>query len=133
MALLMTFSTSKFDYTRETPNDINPIYGESVLKWLAEKLVGTGYEASKPETEDWGWYVQVEGHGAKYMVGASGDPDRPAPDMDWVIQIHKRRTFKEKLTGANKLTRSDMFAALLERLARDEPDFRDFTVEEDAQ
>lgn len=131
MAHLISFSTSKFDYTRETPNDINPIYGESVLKWLAAKLAGAGYEASDPETEDWGWYVYIEGHGAKYMVGASGDPDRPAPDMDWIIQIHKNRTLKEKLTGANKLTKADSLVALIERIVRDEPDFRDVSVEED--
>ncbi len=47
------------------PDDINPIYGESVLKWLSEKLAGTGYEATEPATEDWGWYVYVEGQGAK--------------------------------------------------------------------
>jgi hypothetical protein len=132
MAHLISFSSSKFDYTRETPNDINPIYGESVLKWLSEKLAGTGYEATDPATEDWGWYVYVEGHGAKYMVGASGDPDRPAPDMDWIIQIHKNRTLKEKLTGANKLTTSDGFVAMLEKMVRGEPDFRDVSVEADA-
>ena len=52
--------------------------------------------------------------------------------MDWIIQIHKNRTLKEKLTGANKLTMSDSFAAMLEKIVRGEPDFRDVRVEADA-
>jgi hypothetical protein len=52
--------------------------------------------------------------------------------MDWIIQIHKNRTLKEKLTGANKLTMSDSFATVLEKIVRGEPDFRDVSVEADA-
>jgi hypothetical protein len=40
MAHLITFTSSQFDVSVETPNPINPIAGEGVLKWLREKLVG---------------------------------------------------------------------------------------------
>jgi hypothetical protein len=132
MAHLISFSTSKFDISKETPNPINPIFGEEVLNWVRGKLAGTPYKATAPETEDWGWYIYVEGNGSTYMVGASGQPERTAPDMDWIIQVHKNRTFKDKLTGKNKMTSDDPLVALLESFVRSEPAFRDISVEKDA-
>jgi len=132
MAQIISFSTGTFDVSKETPNPINPIFGEGVLNWVRDKLSGTPYQASRPETEDWGWYITVEGNGATYMVGASGQPERPAPDMDWIIQVHKERSFKDKLTGRNKMTQDDPFVALLERFIRGEHAFRNISVEDDA-
>ena len=77
MAHLITFATGKFDISKETPNDINPIAGEGLLKWIRGHLVGTSFTATEPSTEDWGWYMSIEGGGASYLVGASGEPDRP--------------------------------------------------------
>jgi hypothetical protein len=131
MAHVITFSTGMFDISKEEPNPINPIAGQAVLKWIRGKLAGSGYTASEPATEDWGWFVGVEGNGSSYLVGASGEPERPAPDMDWTLQIHKSRSFKDKLTGRNKMTADDPLAALLVRIVRDEPAFRDVAVEDD--
>ena len=132
MAYLISLATDKFDVSSETPNDINPIAGQSLLNWLVEKLAGSGFEAGEPGTEDWGWYIHVEGNGAVYLVGASGQPERPPPDMDWVIQIHRNRSLKDKLTGKNKLTVDDPLVVLLDKLVRDEPAFRDVTSEMEA-
>ena len=74
MAHLITFVSGKFDISTETPNDINPIAGEGVLNWIRERLAGSLYSSTAPSTEDWGWYVDVRGEGASYMVGASGEP-----------------------------------------------------------
>jgi hypothetical protein len=132
MAHLITFATGKFDISKETRNDINPIAGEGVLNWIRERLAGSPYSSTAPSTEDWGWYIDVKGEGSRYMVGASGEPERPPPDVDWVIQIHKSRSFKDKLTGRNKLTGEDPFLALLEKAVRAEPDFREVSITQDA-
>jgi len=131
VAHVISFSTGKFDISKETPNDINPIAGESVLNWVSEKLAGTPFSGGDPSTEDWGWYIHVEGAGATYMVGASGEPVRPPPDMDWVIQVHKLRSFKDKLMGRNKQSDDDPLFVLLEKLVRGEPEFRDVSIHGD--
>jgi hypothetical protein len=132
MAHLITFATGKFGISKETPNDINPIAGESVLKWLKQHLVSAGFSTTEPSTEDWGWYMNVEGNGASYLVGASGEPDRPPPDVDWTIQIHKSRSVLDKLAGKNKLSSDDPLCVLLEQLVRAEPDFNGVDVARDA-
>jgi hypothetical protein len=131
MAHLITFATGKFDISKETPNDINPIAGQGVLNWIRQHLAGTGFTATEPRTEDWGWYIDVEGNGASYLVGASGEPDRAPPDVDWTIQLHRKRSAMDKLTGKNKLSGDDPLFALLERLARAESEFRGTEVAKD--
>ena len=131
MAQLLTFSTSSFDVTLETPNPFNPIAGQSVLSWIREKLTGTPFTATSPEAEDWGWYMDVSGNGATYLVGASGEPDSTTSDVDWTVQIHKHRTVLEKLTGRNILTDDDALLALLEGFVREESTFRDVQVEKE--
>lgn len=132
MAHLITFATTKFDISKEEPNDINPIAGQGLLKWLGTKLGSAGYKTTEPETEDWGWYIDVEGNTGTYMIGASGEAERPAPDVDWTVQIHKSRSLKDKLTGQNKQAADDPLTALIERFVRAETDFRDIHVEQDA-
>ena len=61
MTHLISFSSTRFDVTKETPNPINPLAGESLLLWLREKLSGGMYEVTAPAPEDWGWYVYVKG------------------------------------------------------------------------
>ena len=129
MAHLITFATGKFDISQETPNEINPIAGEAVLNWIREGLAGTAYTATLPATEDWGWYMDVQGTGASYLVGASGEQDRPAPDVDWTIQIHKHRSLVDKLLGRIKLAADDALTLLIEKRARSTPEFREVVVE----
>ena len=118
MAHLIAFRSKKFDITKETPNPTNPIGGESLLQWLRESLIASPYKATAPATEDWGWYVHVEGAGAAYLVGASADAGEPGSDVDWTVQIHRRRSLKDRLTGAHKLTEDDPLSALIERIIR---------------
>jgi hypothetical protein len=132
MAHVITFSTGTFDISKEDPNPINPIAGQAVLKWICGKLEGSGYTATEPATEDWGWYVDVHGNGCSYLVGASGEPERPPPDMDWTLQILKSRSLKERLTGRNKMIDDDPLSALVEKVLRDEPTVRGISVQKDA-
>jgi hypothetical protein len=116
---VITFRSARFDITSETPNPINPIAGESLLRWLGEQLRESRYSATTPQPEDWGWFIGVEADGASYLVGASGETDDGTPgQVDWTIQIHKHRSLKQKLTGANKLTPDDGLSAAVERLVR---------------
>src|SRR5262245_54130225 len=120
MAHVIMFRSAQFDVARETPNPINPIAGESVLQWLRERLKEGGYEADAPATEDWGWYMGVARDGALYLVGASADAEQPGPEIDWMIQIHRHQSFKDKITGANRMSADDPLSATIENLLRAE-------------
>ena len=121
MAHVISFHSTRFDVGSEIPNPINPIVGESVLRWLRGKLDASGYETNEPAPEDWGWYIDAKGTGASYVVGASGDTaDDGTGRVDWTIQIDKHRSLKEKLTGANTLAADDRLSALIERFVREE-------------
>jgi len=118
MASLISFRTSRFDASKETPNRINPIAGQSVLNWLREELAEAHYESTEPDTEDWGWYIEVEGGGGSYLVGASGDAEGSTADVDWTVQVHKRRSLKERLLGRNPMAADDPLFALIEKIVR---------------
>lgn len=131
MTHLVTFTSSQFDVSAETPNPINPIAGEGVLKWLREELRGAGYEVTVPEPEDWGWYVYVKQLGISYLVGASSDVDQPDP-REWAIQIHRERSFTDKLLRRNKLVDDDELSVRIETFIRESGGARDVQVDKNA-
>jgi hypothetical protein len=131
MTHLVTFTSSQFDVAAETPNPINPIAGESVLKWLRERLLGDGYEITEPEPEDWGWFIYVKKHEMTYLIGASSDVDESDP-REWIIQIHRQRSLKDKLLGQNKLVESDALSSRIERIVRESPGFQYVQVDKGA-
>jgi hypothetical protein len=129
MAHVVSFRTSKFDVSAETPNPINPIAGQSVLAWLRTELAKAQYTATEPDTEDWGWYIDVTGKDGSYLVGASADADGSTPDVEWVIQVHRHRSMSDKLFGRNKMAVADPLAAMIERIVRADPQISDVSVE----
>ena len=129
MAHIVSFRTRKFDVTTETPNPINPIAGQSFLKWLQPELAKAQYTATEPNTEDWGWYLDVTGNDGSYLVGASADADGSTPDVEWVIQVHKHRSMKDKLLGRNRLAVDDPLVALIERILRGDSQISEVSVE----
>ena len=132
MAHLVSFRTARFDVRAEDRNPINPIAGQSLLNWLRVELGKAKYTATEPDTEDWGWYIDVQGEGASYLVGASADAEDTTPDVEWVIQVHKHRSLKDKLLGQNKIAADDPLVALIEGLVRADPQFSDVSVESNA-
>jgi hypothetical protein len=132
MAHLISFRTARFDVSKETPNPINPIAGESVLKWLREELAKRQYQATEPDTEDWGWYIEVEGGSGSYLVGASADAQDSTADVDWVVQVDKSRSLKEKLLGRNRMTADDPLFALIESIVRADPGIELVSVDRQA-
>jgi hypothetical protein len=132
MASLVSFRTARFDVRAETPNPMNPIAGQGVLMWLQLELAKAGYKATEPDPEDWGWYMDVQGAGGTYLVAASGDGEAQRPDVEWVIQIHKRRSLTDRIFGRNRLGADDPLVASIERIARAGDGISDVTVERDA-
>jgi hypothetical protein len=132
MAHLVSFRTAKFDVRAEDPNPINPIPGQSVLRWLRSELAMAHCTVTEPSTEDWGWYVDVEVEGAHYLVGASADAEGATRDIEWILQVHKHRSLKEKILGQNKMTADDRLVALIERIVRADPQISEVSVQRDA-
>jgi hypothetical protein len=132
MAHLVSFKTSKFDVSSETPNPINPIAGQSVLNWLRAELSKAQYQVTEPDTEDWGWYMDVEGNGASYLVGASADAEDPGPIVEWVVQVHKHRSLTDKLFGRNKTSDDDPLFALIEAIVRADGSITEISIDKDA-
>lgn len=107
MAHLIEFKTAKFDPSKEPPNRINPIAGQSVLVWLRETALPS---ATEPDYEDWGWYMEVELGGTSYLIGSiCYEPAEGVigPERDWLVQIHKSRSLLNRLLGKNKLEAGD--------------------------
>jgi hypothetical protein len=130
MAHVINFKTSRFDVTKETPNPNNPIAGESMLTWLRGELEKAQYRATVPDAEDWGWYVDVRGSDASYLVGASADAEGPSGgNIEWTIQVHKHRSAKDKILGRNKMAADDPLTALIERILRADPQMAELTID----
>lgn len=133
MAHIVSFRTSKFDVTAEDPNPTNPIAGQSVLRWLGAELAKKArYTATEPDSEDWGWYIDVTGENASYLVGASADADGSTPDVEWVIQVHRHRSLTDKLLGRNKLAIDDPLVALIESIVRTDPQISEVSVDRES-
>jgi hypothetical protein len=132
MAHVISFRTARFDVKAETPNSINPIAGQSVLRWLRTELAKAGYTATEPVTEDWGWYVDVTGKDGSYLVGASADADGSTPDVEWIVQVHRHRSMSDKLFGRNTMAVDDPLVALIERIVRGDAQISEVSVDRDA-
>jgi hypothetical protein len=129
MARVIRFNTSKFDVSAERPNPINPIPGESLLLWLREQAKPHA-DISPPEAEDWGWYSFIDWKGRQYLLGSSASDD-DGSEREWVLQIDKHRSLKEKFTGREKMAGDDECARFLHGLLVREPSFKGVSVDPD--
>jgi hypothetical protein len=128
-AAVIRFTTSLFDVSKERPNNINPIPGESLLLWLAQQVEGD-LSISPPAREDWGWYSDVEWRGRSYMLGSCAY-DEEHGQREWALQIVKHRSFKECLLGREKMTPADECVRFFRSLVEREPAFSNFDFEFD--
>jgi hypothetical protein len=126
-ARVIRFTTSFFDVAKERPNPINPIPGESLLRWLRQKALPR-VQVSEPDAEDWGWYSSVVFDGRGYMLGVSAS-DEENGEREWVLQIVKHRSFVEKLLGRKKLTEGDECASFFQSLLEKEPNLKSVSVD----
>jgi hypothetical protein len=123
---VLRFSASVLDVSRERPNPINPIHGESLLRWIGERWRGD-LPMSEPAPEDWGWYAHVSWGGRRYMLGASCS-DASSGEKEWVLQVVKFRTLGDRLFGRNKMTNDDGCVREVLRLLETEPAFHGVTL-----
>ena len=124
------FRTAKFDVSKERDNPINPIYGHSLLDWLQLELKST-LDISTPDSEDWGWYSELEFNGRNYLIGACAyyeKGDDPTKEIEWVFQVDKYRSFKEKLFGKNKMDASDRCFIFFKDFLEKQNDITEVTV-----
>jgi hypothetical protein len=128
MAMVFRFTTNRFDVAKERPNPINPIPGESLLLWLIDNTKGA-VAFSAPDCEDWGWYSDARWNGRRYLVGASASEEEQDGAREWVLQVDKIRSIKEKLLGRARMDGQDECASYLLRLLQMEPTFRDVSVD----
>ncbi len=124
------FKTSIFDVSKERKNPINPVYGLSLLDWLRSE-VGDSLEISEPDAEDWGWYSELSYEGSNYLIGACAyfeEGDDSGEELEWVFQVEKHRSVKERLFGKNKMTTSDSCFLFFKVLFEQNPDFKEVQV-----
>lgn len=119
-----------FDVSKERENPINPIYGISLLEWLREELKDK-IGLTEPEPEDWGWYSELKWKGQTYLIGSVAffeKGDDPSRELEWVFQIDKYRSFKDKLFGNNKMTAKDSCYTFFKELFETHPEFNNVEV-----
>ena len=121
--IAISFKSTKFDVSKERTNPINPIFGESLLKWFKSEIE-PDFDVTEPDAEDWGWYSYIDWKGRQYMLGASTyfeEGNDPKSELEWVLQIDKSRTFIEKLFGKAKISQTDECVLYLKAKLESEP------------
>ena len=127
MTVVVRFNTKMFDVSRERPNPINPIAGESLLIWLKDKL-GSDHEVTEPDAEDWGWYSHINWAGTNYMLGSSASEPEDG-EREWVLQIVRSKSLKERLLGRGNATTTDPCVTSIIKVLAAEQGFRGVQVE----
>jgi hypothetical protein len=118
------FQSRIFDLRSEPENPINPIHGSSLLDWLRPRIPNM----SDPSPEDWGWYSHLTLEGRSYLIGSCAH-ESPDGNHEWVLQIDKSRSLKEKLFGQAKMATTDPCFVLICGLIQQESGFTSISVE----
>lgn len=130
MAIIFTFSCSQFHPCDEPENSINPIAGYAVLDWLAECVESYGFQSRRPPAEeDWGWYLYINNGSNTYMIGSCDQSEFMDGRADWLIQVHKHRSLKDKLFGRNKLAKDDPLALSIGHILKNEQSISEIKME----
>ena len=119
----LRFRTAVLNVEPERPNPINPVAGESLLRWLALHWQGES-PITEPVPEDWGWCAYTSWNGRRYMLGSSCC-DSEEGEREWVLQVVKDRSLIELILGRERRQSSDACLLEIKRLLRSEPAFRD--------
>jgi hypothetical protein len=128
MAHVIRLTTDKFDVSKERPNPNSQIAGESLLVWLREKAKPRA-QLTEPDAEDWGWYSHVDWNGRQYLLGASASDDDGG--REWILQIEKQRSIKERILGREAMTADDECAKFFRGLLEAEPAFKAVSADPD--
>ena len=118
---IIRFTTTLFDISKEEENPINPIYGQSLLLWIRDKLLHL--DITMPNYEDWGWYSMINFENRTYMLGASclaEDKNK----LEWILQIDKPRSLLEIILGKEKMTENDKCFLYFKKIIETESSFK---------
>ena len=127
MRSVILFQSRLFDVSQEPENPNNQIFGKSLLEWLRDRVRGD-LTMTAPDSEDWGWYSDVNWHGRSYMIGSNANESLDG-NNEWVLQVVKSRTIKERLLGQAKMSADDPCFSYFHGLIEQEPAFTDISVE----
>jgi hypothetical protein len=127
------FDTDRFNLSETKEHFINPgCFGEDFAAWLRSKLLERSIPTIEPGQEDWGWYIEAKVGDVSYFIGVGGNAQEAASNPDageWRIMVEKHRSLWEKLSGKNKLSRSDPIFAIIQEILKLEPDFKNVRYE----
>jgi hypothetical protein len=127
------FDSNRFNLSEVKDHFINPTcFGEDLAGWLRTKLLEQGIPTIEPDQEDWGWYIESTLDGNAYFIGIGGNPDEQSGDPnqgEWRISIEKHRSFRDKLTGKNQISRDEPIIAVVRGILEREEDFKNIRFE----
>ena len=131
MKFTISLKTSMFDLSKEDENPINPIFGQSLLVWLKDK-VSDSVEIEAPDAEDSGWYSYIDWNGRKYLLGSTTyfeEGDDPSAEIEYIFQVDKVRSLKEKLVGREKMYLKDECFTYMKSVFESEHEINSVVVE----
>jgi hypothetical protein len=91
------------------------------------EAAGKGVEG--PNTEDWGWYLSVQGSSGRYILGAIAWPSSDGPVVDWRLQLWRQRSLGDRLRGRGHITLQDPLVETTARILRTEGEASELDVE----
>ena len=127
MHYVIRFETSKFDVAQEELEQTNPVWGRSLLLWLKERLSGQ-FLLDDPDRKDSGWFTTIEWQGRNYGLCASA-MEAATDGYEWVFQVAKERSLREKLSGREPMTRNDECLQFFKSLFESDPEFKYIAIE----
>lgn len=123
------FRTGRFNLTKPKDNFINPCcFGQDLAEWLQQKMIEEGLNVVRLGQEDWGWYLTLRYGRSSYLLGVAPSGDQTfqgGNDGEWRIIVKKDRSIWEMVTDKGRISAGDAVAARIERVLREQNDFRD--------
>ena len=127
MHYIIRFETSKFDVAQEEHQQADSVWGQSLLLWLKDRLSGQ-FQLEDPGRQDWGWFTTIEWQGRTYQLCASA-MEAATDGYEWVFQVAKERSLREKLSGREQMTRNDECLLFFKSLFESDPEFKYIAIE----
>ena len=127
MHYIIRFETSKFDVAQEEHQQADSVWGQSLLLWLKDRLSGQ-FQLEDPGRQDWGWFTTIEWQGRTYQLCASA-MEAATDGYEWVFQVAKERSLREKLSGREQMTRNDEGLLFFKSLFESDPEFKYIAIE----
>ena len=100
-----------------------------MLEWLRPPLAAAGYPSTEPDPRTGVGTWTSRAPAVPYLVGASGDAEAEAREIDWVVQIEKHRSMTDRMFGRNAMADDDPVSAAIEKIVRADSQIQSVNVE----